>query len=420
MTSTLARIAEKPKLSWGEFHYLVSEVLQKLLPGSQDKAIQMADEFFAQSPVLVLLRTAEEQKKMVELNQILRGACRLTRDDSIARLFPLDLEKVMETIRKDERILEGLFSVSLVGLLKYWIKERKYKLVEFLLDQPDLNSNMKYGNQEKPLLFACKDKKMVKLLLAHGADIEARDRLGRNVLYANKCLDTLLDVLLRNGAKTDALDKGGNSVLIGAAIRKQPFVLAALIRKGTAPWTDDGSEKGSFFLQDVCEKYLEDRETARTHSEPDKWTVQWPRDLAYETAKKMSMYHTDRNRVSVSDLLESEEGREAVAQILERKVLLKREGRTIGTNVVWEIRRQATDAAVDSITNQKIALGQVLFAEKVEICLPEAEFSLPLIYISGTVERVFTKLQRCFTGKKRRIFGGLQGTESHRYKLIVQ
>jgi ankyrin repeat protein len=101
-------------------------------------------------------------------------------------------------------------------------------------DSPSVNLNCRNESGDTPLLLAARHgrEELVRLLLENGADVNAVNQDGDNVLFAAaECPDnvSVLDLLLRAGAKINARNKMGRTALIGATsigdLRNVAFLL---------------------------------------------------------------------------------------------------------------------------------------------------------------------------------------------------
>lgn len=108
--------------------------------------------------------------------------------------------------------------------------------VEALLKTPVNINNAQPPWQLTPLLVAAENGtvEMVKLLVAHKADVNAQDRDGITALMkaiAQRNLP-MVELLLDAGADIDARDRRGHTALTTAVLRSDPDVLKALIARG--------------------------------------------------------------------------------------------------------------------------------------------------------------------------------------------
>ena len=86
-----------------------------------------------------------------------------------------------------------------------------------------------------PLMWCAGDGAKVRLLLARGAKVEARSNLGRTALMIAAAYDGSAEaarLMIEHGADVNARDKGGNSVLEQAASSNNIEVARLLIAKG--------------------------------------------------------------------------------------------------------------------------------------------------------------------------------------------
>jgi hypothetical protein len=98
----------------------------------------------------------------------------------------------------------------------------------------DPNTQTTMGN--RPLLIAAKKKnpRLLEILLANGAKVDAPDRNGLTALMAaaSMGLDQNVQVLISAGAKVNARDEKGSTPLIWAAISGHPQVVEILLAHG--------------------------------------------------------------------------------------------------------------------------------------------------------------------------------------------
>jgi ankyrin repeat protein len=98
-------------------------------------------------------------------------------------------------------------------------------------DQDDLLSNIS-GDQVSPLHVAVAkgDIEKVKVLLAHGASVDAQNKEGQTPLHAAKD-PTIAQLLIDHGAKVDAKDKNGNTPLHLTVQRNDAEAVQVILQK---------------------------------------------------------------------------------------------------------------------------------------------------------------------------------------------
>jgi hypothetical protein len=98
----------------------------------------------------------------------------------------------------------------------------------------DPNAQTAMGN--RPLLIAAKKRnpRLLEILIAHGAKVDAADRTGLTALMAASSLGLAqnISVLISAGANVNARDEKGSTALIWAAISGYPQVVEILLADG--------------------------------------------------------------------------------------------------------------------------------------------------------------------------------------------
>ena len=119
------------------------------------------------------------------------------------------LEKADPSTEKNE-------SLTLLNAVMW----NRIPMVRYLLSKPELKSRLN-AKDESCLLFLAQSPEMVRFLINHGADLEARDKDGQTPLMRtsssswNPPENTL--VMLKHGADATAQDNNGNTALMYAA-----------------------------------------------------------------------------------------------------------------------------------------------------------------------------------------------------------
>ena len=96
---------------------------------------------------------------------------------------------------------------------------------------------MGYTNTGKPPLVAEPDLTLIKTLLKHGAEVDARGGYGYTALhFAGLCAeDDIIRLLVDHGAAVNLPDDTGETVLHYAATCEDPTIFAFLLNKGGDP-----------------------------------------------------------------------------------------------------------------------------------------------------------------------------------------
>lgn len=119
------------------------------------------------------------------------------------------------------------------------VEQGQLKVVKMLMDvgaRVDVRPAGLPGLGRTPLLAAAStgQKAIAELLLANGADIKARDKMGLGALHlaAEKGFLTVAELLIARGAEVNAVDNDGDTPLHSAARSGQPEMESLLIKHG--------------------------------------------------------------------------------------------------------------------------------------------------------------------------------------------
>jgi ankyrin repeat protein len=108
--------------------------------------------------------------------------------------------------------------------------------VQTLLDE-GADPNVVGTGNVTPLIWACANRQagLQLVLLDKGADVNARDDLGRTALMYAVWAPDAMDLLINAGADVEAVDNNGVSVLAHAVLAGPLESVAFLLRKGAIP-----------------------------------------------------------------------------------------------------------------------------------------------------------------------------------------
>jgi len=150
--------------------------------------------------------------------------------------------------KKNIEILQYL--VSNGADVNYKTPEGKSVLEFALNDKPTLEFLLKSGAKVNPRIIAknfyiCENNEVLRLLIAKGANINARGEFGETPLkriigFAK--FDTIKN-LLDLGADINIPNKFGDTVLMDAVTNKDPKITALLLQKGAALTINSGNER---------------------------------------------------------------------------------------------------------------------------------------------------------------------------------
>ena len=119
------------------------------------------------------------------------------------------------------------------------IHARNLRIVRLLIDRgADLEA--KYANERTSLLYAMSygDKETVALLIARGANVNGKGRLGRSPLHLVRTTDIAAS-LISKGANVNAKDNNGWTPLHGAAFCRYHAIVELLVAKGADVRAED-------------------------------------------------------------------------------------------------------------------------------------------------------------------------------------
>lgn len=134
-------------------------------------------------------------------------------------------------------------------------------MAELLLKQPLKGLELADHNGDTPLIWAAAGKnhvQMVKLLLAHGANVKHANKLGRTALCVAAFQGEKINakVLLKHGAEIDVQDSMGNTPLALAAVEKHDAVVRLLLENKADVNIADENEETPF--EKVRDKHLDE------------------------------------------------------------------------------------------------------------------------------------------------------------------
>jgi hypothetical protein len=270
------------------------------------------------------------------------------------------------------------------------IRQSDYEALSSLVKGVELSS---IDTGKLPLLASCTNVSIAELLIARGADIEAKNAVGRTPLF--NCVHRIAaaKTLVALGADVNASCHDGQTVLSWAAQNKKLDVLYLLIDNGATAWSE--CSKSNEVFADIFENFLKvSRKLGHSRcSTADEVLLAPTHEDTYAVELILSLMEI-RATTTMELLLKA--ATPLLLKVLNVPALVCRSEGLVGTNVDWNISNGMRYAR-EKHTGLRFDLDQELSVDDVDIILPAMNSTLKkVIKVKGTVGNVFRHISRTY------------------------